>query len=119
MIGETGAGPNVDGRRKIIVSFVSAVPESVSSLSAAGVTTPRRRRITPPLSPREIEVLLAWIASDSKTEVCQKLYISPGTVNTHLVRIRDKYERAGRPAPTKAALMARALQDGYLDLDEI
>ncbi|MEU6562942.1 LuxR C-terminal-related transcriptional regulator [Nocardia nova] len=73
----------------------------------------------PPLSAREVEVLLAWILSDTKAEVSRQLYISPGTVNTHIARIREKYSRAGRAAPTKAALLARALQDGHIGLDEI
>ncbi|MEU2043029.1 LuxR C-terminal-related transcriptional regulator [Nocardia niwae] len=77
---------------------------------------PRER---PALSSREIEVLLAWIASDSKVEVGRRLYISLGTVNTHLSRIRDKYAAVGRPAPTKAALVARALQDALIDIDDL
>ncbi|WP_433733974.1 LuxR C-terminal-related transcriptional regulator [Nocardia sp. CA-129566] len=73
----------------------------------------------PALSSREIEVLLAWICSDSKVEVGRRLYISLGTVNTHLARIRDKYAAVGRPAPTKAALVSRALQDELIDLDQL
>ncbi|MET9286328.1 helix-turn-helix transcriptional regulator [Nocardia beijingensis] len=80
---------------------------------------PLGRRPRPVLSSREIEVLLAWIASDSKVEVGQRLYISLGTVNTHLTRIRDKYAAVGRPAPTKAALVARALQDALIDIDDL
>ncbi|MEU1545156.1 helix-turn-helix transcriptional regulator [Nocardia gamkensis] len=76
-------------------------------------------RERPALSGREIEVLLAWIASDSKLEVSRRLYISLGTVNTHLARIRDKYAAVGRPAPTKAALVARALQDGLIDIEDL
>jgi DNA-binding CsgD family transcriptional regulator len=76
-------------------------------------------RERPALSSREIEVLLAWIASDSKLEVSRRLYISLGTVNTHLARIRDKYAAAGRPAPTKAALVARALQDELIDIEDL
>ncbi|WP_040865664.1 helix-turn-helix transcriptional regulator [Nocardia exalbida] len=76
-------------------------------------------RERPALSSREIEVLLAWIASDSKLEVSRRLYISLGTVNTHLARIRDKYASVGRPAPTKAALVARALQDGLIDIEDL
>ncbi|MFG3618045.1 LuxR C-terminal-related transcriptional regulator [Nocardia sp. NPDC047654] len=76
-------------------------------------------RERPALSSREIEVLLAWIASDSKLEVSRRLYISLGTVNTHLARIRDKYAAVGRPAPTKAALVARALQDGLIDIEDL
>ncbi|MBF6353205.1 LuxR family transcriptional regulator [Nocardia higoensis] len=74
---------------------------------------------TPALSAREIEILLAWIARDSKAEVCRDLHIALGTLNTHLTRIRGKYDRVGRSAPTKAALMARALQDGYLEIDDL
>ncbi|MFE7741503.1 LuxR C-terminal-related transcriptional regulator [Nocardia sp. NPDC057455] len=76
-------------------------------------------RERPALSSREIEVLLAWIASDSKVEVSRRLYISLGTVNTHLARIRDKYAAVGRPAPTKAALVARALQDALIDIEDL
>ncbi|WP_375540116.1 LuxR C-terminal-related transcriptional regulator [Nocardia sp. BSTN01] len=96
-------------------SSASAEQEDiVSELSLAAAPEPR-----PQLSAREVEVLLAWILGETKGEVCRKLFIAPGTVNTHLARIREKYRAAGRPAPTKAALLARALQDGYLDLDDI
>ncbi|MEV5650983.1 helix-turn-helix transcriptional regulator [Nocardia sp. NPDC052254] len=87
--------------------------------ASAGACPEQAVASTPSLSAREVEVLLAWILSDTKAEVCRRLYISPGTVNTHLARIREKYSRAGRPATTKAALLARALQDGHIGLDEI
>ncbi|WP_336620140.1 LuxR C-terminal-related transcriptional regulator [Rhodococcus sp. G-MC3] len=73
---------------------------------------------TPPLSAREVEVMLAWFASDSKTVAARSVHISVGTINTHLTRIRQKYAALGRPASTKAALFARALQDGLTGLDE-
>ena len=73
----------------------------------------------PKLSAREIEVLVSWILNDSKSDVCDQLYISLGTVNTHLSRIREKYQSVGRPAPTKATMLARALQDGYVILDQL
>ena len=73
----------------------------------------------PVLSQREREVLREWLLSDSKYEVAKKLYLSMGTVNTHLLRIRAKYELAGRGASTKASLLVRALQDGLIDLDEL
>jgi hypothetical protein len=40
-------------------------------------------------------------------------------VNTHFGRVRTKYAAIGRPAPTKAALIARALQDGLINIDEL
>ncbi|OZE97431.1 LuxR C-terminal-related transcriptional regulator [Rhodococcoides fascians] len=71
------------------------------------------------LSSREIDVLRAWLYCDSKIGVAATLHIALGTVNTHLTRIRIKYSAVGRPAPTKAALVARALQDGIVALDDL
>lgn len=73
----------------------------------------------PLLSNREVEVLRAWITADSKHTVARQLFITPATVSTHLTRIRDKYHDAGRDANCKATLLARALQDGHIALDEI
>jgi DNA-binding CsgD family transcriptional regulator len=74
---------------------------------------------SPTLTVREIEVLRTWLMLETKPAVAQSLYISLGTVNTHLTRIRAKYADVGRPAPTKAALVARAVQDGLITLDEL
>jgi DNA-binding CsgD family transcriptional regulator len=71
------------------------------------------------LAPRETEVLLAWLLCDNKDDVARQLQISPTTVRTHLQRIRDKYAAAGRPASTKAALVARAIQDGLVDVNDL
>lgn len=71
------------------------------------------------LSRREVEVLRVWLLCDTKADVAQQLFIAPGTVNTHLSRIRDKYAAAGREASTKAALLVRALQDGLITIDEL
>ncbi len=77
-------------------------------------------RSTPSLlSEREVEVLTQWLVCDSKRETGAALYISGTTVHTHLARIRFKYEEAGRPAGTKIALLIRAIEDGYVTLDEI
>jgi DNA-binding CsgD family transcriptional regulator len=68
------------------------------------------------LSEREREVLLAWFESDSKQLVAQRFHLSAKTVDTYINRVRIKYADVGRPATTKAALVARALQDGLIDL---
>jgi DNA-binding NarL/FixJ family response regulator len=73
----------------------------------------------PQLAPREKEVLLAWFRTDSKDDVARRLSIAPATVRTHLERVRAKYAAAGRSAPTKAALVARAIQDGIISADDI
>jgi DNA-binding NarL/FixJ family response regulator len=73
----------------------------------------------PALTKREKEVLIAWFQTESKELVGQRLYISASSVRTHLQRVRAKYAAVGRPAPTKAALVARAVQDGYISVEEL
>jgi DNA-binding CsgD family transcriptional regulator len=99
--------------------LIIAGPHPASSSVDQEDVTVRAPLRAPTLSPREIEVMLTWILNDSKSAVCRQLYISPGTVNTHVARIRDKYQSVGRPAPTKAALLARALQDGHITLEQL
>ncbi|CAJ1501212.1 LuxR C-terminal-related transcriptional regulator [[Mycobacterium] kokjensenii] len=71
------------------------------------------------LSDREKEVLITWFQTESKELVGSRLYIAPTTVRTHLQRARAKYAAVGRPAPTKAALLARAIEDGILSLSDL
>ena len=75
--------------------------------------------VKPALTAREIEVLRTWLTLDSKPAVATELFISLGTVNTHLTRIRAKYAEIDRAAPTKAALVARAVQDGLISLNDL
>ncbi|CCH31174.1 response regulator transcription factor [Actinosynnema sp. NPDC047251] len=78
-------------------------------------TRPERPRLTP----RETDVLVNWFACESKEMVGRKLGLSVRTVNSYIDRVRIRYANAGRPAPTKAALVARAIQDGLVRLDEL
>lgn len=89
-------------------------PQMAAALADASYTVLR-----PVLAPREQEVLIAWFQTDSKYLVAQKLFIAPTTVRTHLQRIRAKYAAVGRPAGTKAALVARAVQDGIVGIDDL
>jgi DNA-binding NarL/FixJ family response regulator len=73
----------------------------------------------PNLARREKEVLIAWFRTESKDLVARQLQIAPTTVRTHLQRVRAKYAAVGRPATTKAALVARAIQDGIVNVDDI
>ena len=50
----------------------------------------------------------------NKELVGERLFIGPTTVRTHLQRVRAKYAAVGWPAPTKSALLARAVEDGIL-----
>ncbi|CAM3692144.1 response regulator [Smaragdicoccus niigatensis] len=87
--------------------------DSVSGIGSDGILK------RPILSQREREVLLNWFQTESKALVAQSLFITVGTINTHLARIRLKYAAVGRPAPTKAALVARAIQDGLVTPDDL
>ncbi|MDJ0393630.1 helix-turn-helix transcriptional regulator [Rhodococcus sp. G-MC3] len=104
------------GRRTIsLVPSVQLPP--VNHPAGAADTAPF---LAPPmLTQREIQVLTGWIHCDSKPAVAKSLFLSLGTVNTHLTRIRAKYAAAGRPAGTKASLVARALQDGLIDIADL
>ena len=41
--------------------------------------------------------------------------IKQSAVKTNIDRIREKYARIGRPAPTKIDLRIRAIEDGLVD----
>lgn len=71
------------------------------------------------LTEREKEVLTAWFQTENKELVAKRLFISPATVRTHLQRARAKYAAVGRPASTKSALLARAIEDGLLSAADI
>ena len=71
------------------------------------------------LSEREKQVLVAWFQTENKELVGKKLFIAPTTVRTHLQRARAKYASVGRPAPTKSALLARAIEDGILSVSDL
>jgi len=89
------------------------------SPSLAGAMGIDRRQSRPALAPREVDVLLEWFRSESKELVGQKLHLSPRTVSSYIDRVRIKYANNGRPASTKAALVARAIQDGLVSVEEL
>jgi DNA-binding CsgD family transcriptional regulator len=92
-------------------------PETVRPAVAAVVEwTPRSPR--PSLSQREVEVLIAWFAAESKTAAGRALFINPSTVATHISRVRAKYDAVGRRASSKSALFARLLEDGHTRLED-
>ena len=78
-------------------------------------TSPNR----PHLSEQELNVLREWFHCESKKSVAETLNLKVSTVNTYLTRVRAKYAGVGRDAPTKAALVARVLQDGLMSIDEL
>jgi DNA-binding NarL/FixJ family response regulator len=69
---------------------------------------------SPPLSPQEKRALQLYATGMPMKSVARKMAISDETVKQYLGRVRDKYARAGRAAPTKLELYYRAVEDGHL-----
>lgn len=109
-----------EGRAHLVGAIVAAAdgrpytPPSLSGAIAADDAADRPR-----LAPMELEALRAWFASSSKGMAGSMLGISPRTVDTYIERVRVKYAAVGRDAPTKSALVARALEDGLVTLEEL
>jgi two-component system nitrate/nitrite response regulator NarL len=87
--------------------------------SLAGAMVGDRSPTRPLLSEQEREALLLWFQSMSKASVARRMRISEHTVKQYVDRARIKYARAGRPAASKAALLARAIEDGLVRAEEI
>ncbi|WP_130799069.1 response regulator transcription factor [Streptomyces otsuchiensis] len=109
-----------EGARHLVAATRAAaqsLPYTPPALAGAFGSDTRAGR--PVLAPREVDVLLEWFQCESKRMVAQSLGLSVHTVATYLDRVRIKYANAGRPAHTKALLVARALQDGLVALEEL
>jgi len=68
----------------------------------------------PVLSHQETRALQLYATGMPVKLVARKMTISEETAKQYLGRVRDKYSRAGRAAPTKLELYYRAVEDGHL-----
>ncbi len=68
----------------------------------------------PSLSPQEARVLQLYATGMPMKSVARRMSLSEETVKQYLGRVREKYSRAGRAAPTKLELYYRAVEDGHL-----
>ena len=73
----------------------------------------------PALSQQEQQALLLWFQGMSKASVGRRMSISENTVRQYINRARAKYAATGRTAPSKDALLARAIEDGVIQPGEI
>jgi two-component system nitrate/nitrite response regulator NarL len=73
----------------------------------------------PALSEQERQALLLWFQGMSKASVGLRMSISENTVRQYISRARAKYAATGRTAPSKDALLARAIEDGVIKPGEI
>ncbi|WP_300012429.1 response regulator transcription factor [Pseudonocardia sp.] len=82
------------------------------SLALALLAEPEPSR--PEFSRQELRTLQMYAGGMPLKSVALRLEISEGTVKSYVDRIREKYHRAGRGAPTKIELYRRAVEDGHL-----
>ena len=68
----------------------------------------------PALSDQERRALQLYATGMPMKSVARKMGISDETVKQYLGRVREKYARSGRAAPTKMDLYLRAVEDGHL-----
>ena len=109
-----------EGREHCVATVLAAASDRpYVPPSLAGAMVGDRRTDRPALSDKEREALLLWFQSMSKASVARRMRISEHTVKQYVDRARIKYTRAGRPAATKAALLARAIEDGLIRAEEI
>jgi two-component system, NarL family, nitrate/nitrite response regulator NarL len=104
-----------------LVGAVLAVVEDRSYVtrSQAKAMLAGRRSGRPTLSAKERQALLLWFQGMSKASVARRMSITENTVRQYIKRARMKYANAGRPAPSKDALLARAIEDGIIRPTEV
>jgi DNA-binding NarL/FixJ family response regulator len=87
--------------------------------TSAGAMLSDSRSQRPSLSDKERTALLMWFQGMTKSSVATRMGISEATVKQYIDRARAKYAAVGRRAPTKDALLARAIEDQLIRLDDL
>jgi DNA-binding NarL/FixJ family response regulator len=109
-----------EGREDLVETIVATAQDRpyVTRSHAKGILADARLR-RPELSAKERQALLLWFQGMSKASVALRMQISENTVRQYINRARVKYVGVGRSAPTKDALLARAIEDGLIDPSEV
>lgn len=71
-------------------------------------------QVRPKLSGSEQIALGLYVSGKTTVQVAASMNVGYETAKTYLRRIRDKYAKAGRPTSTRADMIRRAAEDGYL-----
>jgi DNA-binding NarL/FixJ family response regulator len=109
-----------EGSEHFIGAVVAAArdrPYVTPSVAKAmlGDASPSRPR----LSAQEQRALRLWFQLPKKHNVAREMGISVDTVDQYISRARIKYAAAGRPVPNKAAMVARAIEDGLIRPEDV
>ncbi|MFD6292916.1 response regulator [Streptomyces sp. NPDC060205] len=109
-----------EGRAHLVNAVLAAAGDRpYVTPTAAGVLVGDRGASRPRLSSQERTALLWWFQSMSKASVARRMGVSVHTVDIYIRRARVKYAQVGRTAPTKADMLARAIEDGLVTPDDI
>ena len=109
-----------EGRDHLVAAVLTAAADRpYVTRSQARAMLADQRPARPALSEQERHALLLWFQGMSKASVGRRMSISENTVRQYISRARAKYAATGRTAPSKDALLARAIEDGVIKPDEI
>ncbi|WP_029458446.1 response regulator [Dietzia alimentaria] len=100
---------------ELFTAIVSAAGgASALSPSVASKLMAQMSAVAPTLTPREIQVLEAVAAGFSNKEIARRMFLSEGTVKTHLTNTFGKLDVRSRTAAVAKA-RARGIIDGTFD----
>ena len=109
-----------EGRDHLVEAVLAAAADRpYVTRSQARAMLDDQRPARPALSEQERQALLLWFQGMSKASVGRRMSISENTVRQYISRARAKYAATGRTAPSKDALLARAIEDGVIKPGEI
>jgi len=109
-----------EGRDHLVEAVLAAAADRpYMTRSQARAMLADQRPARPALSEQERQALLLWFQGMSKSSVGRRMAISENTVRQYITRARAKYAATGRPAPSKDALLTRAIEDGVIKPGEI
>ena len=103
---------------ELIAAALTAVGRRGSDAAAsAPAWRPRpliQEATRPRLSDGERQALILYADGRTTAEVAGAMNVQYETAKTYLRRVREKYGKAGRPTSSRADLIRRAAEDGYL-----
>jgi two-component system, NarL family, nitrate/nitrite response regulator NarL len=109
-----------EGRDHLVEAVLAAAADRpYVTRSQARAMLADERPTRPTLSQQEQQALLLWFQGMSKASVGRRMSISENTVRQYISRARAKYAATGRTAPSKDALLVRAIEDGVIKPDEV
>lgn len=96
----------------------TAAGDAVATLEWAAALDGDPELAAAALSPQESTILALYAAGQKTVTVAARTGVSEKTVAEYVRRIRAKYARVGRPAPSRVDLYRRAVEDGLISPDE-